>query len=61
MSGTQAGDDETKVTSGKQVRILKTPLHPHPLHIGKLVFTGKNIIFLIFALKHRLWVLLRTA
>ena len=35
------------------------PLTPH-FHIVKLVFTGVYI-FLIFALKHRLWVLVRTA
>ena len=36
---------------------------PHKLHfyIVKLGFTGVYIIFLIFALKHRLWVLIRTA
>ena len=36
------------------------PLEPH-FHIVKLGFTGVHIIFLIFAQKHRLWVLVRTA
>ena len=36
------------------------PLTPH-FYIVKLVFTGVYIFFLIFALKHRLWVLVRTA
>ena len=35
------------------------PLTPH-FHIVKLEFTWVYIIFLIFALKHRLWVLIRT-
>ena len=36
------------------------PLKPH-FYIIKLGFTGVFIIFLIFARKHRLWVLVRTA
>ena len=36
------------------------PLKPH-LNIVKLGFRGVNIIFLICAKKHRLWVLVRTA
>ena len=36
------------------------PLKPH-CYIVKLEFTGVNIIFLIFAQKHRLWVPVRTA
>ena len=36
------------------------PLKPH-FYIVKLGFTGVYIIFLISALKHRLWVLVRTA
>ena len=36
------------------------PLKPH-FYIVKLGFTGVDIIFLIFARKHRLWVLVRTA
>ena len=36
------------------------PLTPH-FYIVKLGFTGVFIFFLIFALKHRLWVLVRTA
>ena len=36
------------------------PLTPH-LYIVKLGFTGLYFFFLIFALKHRLWVLVRTA
>ena len=35
------------------------PLKPH-FYIVKLGFTGVYIIFLIFAQKHRLWVLVRT-
>ena len=36
------------------------PLKPH-FYIVKLGFKGVYIIFLISALKHRLWVLIRTA
>ena len=36
------------------------PLKPH-FHIIKLGFTGVYIIFLNFARKHRLWVLVKTA
>ena len=36
------------------------PLEPH-FYIVKLGFTGVYIIFLIFARKHRLWLLVRTA
>ena len=36
------------------------PLKPH-FYIVKLGFTGVYIIFLIFAQKHGLWVLVRTA
>ena len=36
------------------------PLKPH-FHIVKLGFTGVYIIFLIFAQKHRMWVLVGTA
>ena len=36
------------------------PLTPH-FYIVKLGFTGVYIFFLIFALKHRSWVLVRTA
>ena len=36
------------------------PLKPH-FYIVKLGFTGVYIIFLIFAQKHILWVLVRTA
>ena len=36
------------------------PLKPH-FYIVKLGFKGVYIIFLIFAKKHRLWVLIRTA
>ena len=36
------------------------PLKPH-FYIVKLGFTGVYIIFLTFAQKHRLWVLVRTA
>ena len=36
------------------------PCTPH-FYIVKLGFTGKYIFFLIFAIKHRLWVLVRTA
>ena len=44
-----------------------SPCNEHPLishfYIVKLGFTGVNwyTFFLIFALKHRLWVLIRTA
>ena len=36
------------------------PLKPH-FYIVKLGFTGVNIIFLVSAQNHRLWVLVRTA
>ena len=36
------------------------PLKPH-FYIVKLGFTGVYTIFLIFAQKHRLWILVRTA
>ena len=36
------------------------PLKPH-FYIVKLGFTGVYAIFLIFAQKHKLWVLVRTA
>ena len=36
------------------------PVKPH-FYIVKLGFTGVNIIFLISAQKHRLWVFVRTA
>ena len=36
------------------------PLKPH-FYLVNLGFTGVYIIFLISALKHRLWVLVRTA
>ena len=38
----------------------ENPLTPH-FYIVKLGFTGVCIFFLIFALKHRSWVLVRTA
>ena len=36
------------------------PLKPH-FYIVLLGFTGVNIVFLVSAQKHRLWVLIRTA
>ena len=47
-------------SSRKHAYIILTPHKPH-FHIIKLGFTGVYIIFLIFARKHRLWVLVRTA
>ena len=45
--------------------MITSPCNEHPLtahfYIVKLGLTGVYIIFLIFALKHRLWVLVRTA
>ena len=41
--------------SRKHIRVTKTPLTPH-LYIVKLGFTEGIHYFLIFALKHRLWV-----
>ena len=38
----------------------KDPITPH-FYIVKLGFTGVYMFFLIFASKHRLWVLVRTA
>ena len=57
---------ETIVPPVFLVLIMKTCLYnfdPLKLHfyIVKLGFTGVYIIFLIFAQKHRLWVLVRTA
>ena len=46
--------------SRKRIRVTKTPLTPH-LYIVKLGFTEGIHYFLIFALKHRLWVRVRTA
>ena len=44
--------------------MITSPCNEHPLapkfYIVKLGFTGVYIIFLIFALKHRLWVLVLT-
>ena len=59
-----------QITSGKHVRVMYTiapfpdlcllvPLIPH-FYIAKLRYGGLSI-FLIFAPKHRLWVLVRTA
>ena len=39
---------------------IEDPLTPH-FYIVKLGFTGVYIVFLIFAQKHRMWVLVRTA
>ena len=44
--------------SCKHVREMKTLLHPH-FYIVKLLLTG--VFFFLFALKHRLLVLVRTA
>ena len=46
--------------SRKRIRVTKTPLTPH-LYIVKLGFTEGIHYFLIFALKHRLWVRVITA
>ena len=46
--------------SQKRIRVTKTPLTPH-LYIVKLGFTEGIHYFLMFALKHRLWVGVRTA
>ena len=48
-------------SSGKHVRVIY-PLEPH-FYIEKLGYAGIYLIpiFLIFAPKHRLWVLVRTA
>ena len=46
--------------SRKRIRVTKTPLTPH-LYIVKLGLTEGIHYFLIFALKHRLWVRVRTA
>ena len=47
------------VTSRKQVHVMKTPYTPL-LYSKTGVYRGDHS-FLIFALKHRLWVLVRTA
>ena len=49
-----------QTASWKHAYIILTPLEPH-FYTVKLGFTGVYIIFLISALKHRLWVLVRTA
>ena len=46
--------------SRKRIRVTKTPLTPH-LYIVKLGLREGIHYFLIFALKHRLWVRVRTA
>ena len=62
-----AGQDQTHTSRNvKMYPITKTylynfdPLKPH-CYIVKLGFTGVDIIFLISAQKHRVWVLVRTA
>ena len=63
MSDKRYGENAKK---SMLLRITKTylynfdPLKPH-FCIVKLGFTGVYIVFLISALKHRLWVLVRTA
>ena len=52
------GDHEN--TSRKHTYIILTPVKRN-FYIIKLGFTGVDIIFLISAQKHRLWVLVRTA
>ena len=48
-------------TNITQTRLFNSdPLKPH-FYVVKLGFKGVYIIFLIFAKKHRLWVLVRTA
>ena len=49
-----------KVNITKTCPCNEDPLTPH-FYIVKLGCTGVYIFFLIFALKHRLWVLIRTA
>ena len=58
MEGRTYGRTEAK-TSGKHVRVMYTPLNPF-CYIKTGVCRGIPI-FLIFAPKHRLWVLVRTA
>ena len=48
------------IPSRKHTYIIMTPLEPH-FYTVKLGFTRVYIIFLIFAQRHRLWVLVRTA
>ena len=50
----------TKIHITKTCLYNSDPFKPH-FYIVKLGFTGVYIIFLIFARKHRLWVLVRTA
>ena len=58
ISGPEHGPLASCIT---QTRLCNVdPLKPH-FYIVKLGFTGVYIIFLIFAQKHRLWVLVRTA
>ena len=47
--------------SRKRIRVTKTPPPYTHLYIVKLGFTESIHYFLIFALKHRLWVRVRTA
>ena len=59
-------EDAYTAVSPSEPHIMKTcpcneyPLTPH-FYLVKLGFIGVFIFFLIFALKHRLWVLVRTA
>ena len=47
---------------GKHVRVIHTPLHPTFIYYLSKIGVYRGIYnFLIFALKHRLWVLVRTA
>ena len=46
--------------SGKHIHVIPYPLISH-FYIVKLGYAGVNLFFLIFAPKHRLWVLVRTA
>ena len=49
------------VTSCYHAHVLKTISIKPTLIIVKLGFIGVCIIFLFFALKHRVWILVRTA
>ena len=59
FSSVSAVSVHIRSASRKHAFIILTPLNP--TYIVKLGFTVVYIIFLIFAQKHRLWVLVRTA
>ena len=60
FSKRQKSTSAEKRAARKHAYIMLTPLNPTFIKV-KLGFTGVYIIVLIYAQKHRLWVLIRTA